>query len=278
MTQKAYVTNGYLSDIASAIRYKNGQSSTYLPFEMASAIRDIPAGPTPTGQIEITENGTYDVSSYASANVEVSADFEINDVSALFYQGARVDELEKYLQAISKNPTGASYMFYSCSLLTSLDLSNLNTSNVTNMTGMFFSCSSLASLDLSSFDTSKVTSMLSMFSTCSSLTSLDLSSFDTSNVTTMRTMFNKCSSLTNLKIGKSNSTYSNITDSSLLFANCITLDSVTINGTTVLPITDSSAFNNLKSTCKFYVPSNLLSQYKSATNWSTRASYIYAIS
>ncbi len=60
-------------------------------------------------------------------------------------------------------------MFGSCTSLTSLDLSNFNTSNVTNMNGMFGSCTSLTSLDLSNFDTSKVTSMINMFNGCTSL-------------------------------------------------------------------------------------------------------------
>ena len=65
-------------------------------------------------------------------------------------------------------------MFYECSSLTKLDLSNFNTQNVTNMKKMFLGCSSLASLDLSTFDTSNVTAMQYMFKDCSSLTSLRL--------------------------------------------------------------------------------------------------------
>jgi surface protein len=51
-------------------------------------------------------------------------------------------------------------MFNQCSSLTSLDLSNFNTSNVNNMSGMFSQCSSLTSLDLSNFNTSNVKDML----------------------------------------------------------------------------------------------------------------------
>ena len=56
------------------------------------------------------------------------------------------------------------YMFSRMSNLTTLNLSNFNTSNVTNMYGMFYGMSSLTSLDLSNFNTSKVTSMGNMFS------------------------------------------------------------------------------------------------------------------
>ena len=52
-----------------------------------------------------------------------------------------------------------SYMFTACSRLTSLDVSNFDTSKVTNMSRMFANCSSLTSLDVSSFDTSQVTDM-----------------------------------------------------------------------------------------------------------------------
>jgi len=48
------------------------------------------------------------------------------------------------------------------------------------MSCMFWDCSSLTTLDLSNFDTSEVTNMQSMFSHCSSLTNLDLSNFYTS--------------------------------------------------------------------------------------------------
>ena len=42
-----------------------------------------------------------------------------------------------------------SYMFDSCSSLTSLNLFNFNTNNVKYMNGMFYGCSSLISLNLS---------------------------------------------------------------------------------------------------------------------------------
>ncbi|EAG4503516.1 BspA family leucine-rich repeat surface protein [Listeria monocytogenes] len=73
------------------------------------------------------------------------------------------------------------------SVASSLDLSNLDTSNVTDMFGMFSYCAA-TSLDLSNFDTSNVTNMEAMFYDCAA-TSLDLSNFDTSNVTEMRVMF-----------------------------------------------------------------------------------------
>lgn len=56
----------------------------------------------------------------------------------------------------------------------------LNTSNVTNMNGMFYYCSALTNLELSNFDTSKVMYMNSMFTSTPSLESvtgaLDLTS------------------------------------------------------------------------------------------------------
>ena len=89
-------------------------------------------------------------------------------------------------------------MFYG-KKLTSLDLSNFDTSNVTNMGNMFGRCS-VTSLDLSKWDTSNVTDMNNMFNSCD-VTSLDLSNFDTSNVTDMSNMFGNNKKLYTIKVG-----------------------------------------------------------------------------
>ncbi|ELU5122925.1 BspA family leucine-rich repeat surface protein [Listeria monocytogenes] len=94
--------------------------------------------------------------------------------------------------------TGMRYMFFRSSI-TSLDLSNFDTSKVTNMEWMFGE-SAAASLDLSSFDTSSVTSMRGMFFE-SAATSIDVSSFDTSKVTDMHFMFARASQLQNITLG-----------------------------------------------------------------------------
>ena len=80
-------------------------------------------------------------------------------------------------------------MFYNMSSLTTLNLSNFDTSNVTDMTEMFRDMSSLTTLNLSNFNTSKVMSMYSMFFGMSNIITLDLSNFDTSRVEDMNSMF-----------------------------------------------------------------------------------------
>ena len=53
-----------------------------------------------------------------------------------------------------ENIVKVSYMdniFYNCSKLTSIDLSNFNTENVISMNNIFGGCSSLTSIDISSF-------------------------------------------------------------------------------------------------------------------------------
>ena len=114
--------------------------------------------------------------------------------------------IRKYIKNIvnfnidTSNVTNMGDMFYGCSGLTSLDVSNFDTSNVTNMGLMFGGCSNLTTLDLSNFNTPNVTNTESMFAGCTGLTSLDVSNFDTSNVTNTESMFYNCTSLQTLKI------------------------------------------------------------------------------
>ena len=125
--------------------------------------------------------------------------------------------------------TDMSYMFNYCTSLTEITgLKNLNTSNVINMEGAFESCRSLNSLDLSGWNTSKVTSMAYMFEGCTDLVSLDLSGWNTSKVTNMVFMFGGSISLTEIK-GLESLNTSNVIEMDNMFYNCQSLSgSITI--------------------------------------------------
>ena len=127
----------------------------------------------------------------------------------------------------TSNVTNMSEMFLMCSNLTSLNISGFDTSNVTDMGYMFNGCSNLTSLDLSGFDTSRVTDMGGMFGYCTNLTSLDLSGFDTSNVTDMYDMFEGCENLTSLDVSGFDT--SNVTDMSYMFSRCKKLASLDVS-------------------------------------------------
>ena len=132
-----------------------------------------------------------------------------------------------------------SAMFHGTSNLVTLDLSNFNTSNVTDMGYMFYDASSLTTLDLSNFDTSKVTSMYAMFYNLSNLTSLDLSNFDTSQVTDMGNMFLYASSLTSLNLLSFNT--SKVTNMESMFNNASSLISLNLSNFDTSNVTDMSA-------------------------------------
>lgn len=103
-------------------------------------------------------------------------------------------------------PKNMSCMFGDQWDLASVDVGNIDTSNVTDMSGIFGNCSSSGCLSLvdlkglDKWDTSNVTCMACMFY-CPSLTSLDLSSFDTSNATYMYGMFDGCNRLQTVTLG-----------------------------------------------------------------------------
>lgn len=80
---------------------------------------------------------------------------------------------------------------FSHTAYTSIDLSEIDTSNSINMEAMFDSCKS-TSINVSKFDTSRVTNMKSMFSNTKNLKELDLRSFNTSKLKSLNYMFDLC--------------------------------------------------------------------------------------
>ena len=188
-----------------------------------------------------------------------------------------------YLKGDS-NITTTYRMFYNCSKLTSLNLSNFNTEKVTNMSQVFVNCSSLTSLDVSNFNTQNVTNMSQMFQNCSSLTSLDVSKFDTSAVTNMSYMFSECKKLTALDV--SNWNVEKVTTMAIMFKNCAQLRELDVSKWNTYSLTamgemfrycgnltnlDFSNFNTSKVTSMGSVFSNMgkLKSVKFGENWDT---------
>ena len=160
------------------------------------------------------------------------------DSSKMFYDMRSLTSLNLSNFDTSK-VTDMSSMFWGVSNLITLNLSNFNTSNVTNMSYMFASMRSLTSLNLSSFDTSKVTDMHAMFSGMTSLTVLDLSNFDTSQVTTMQSMFSDISNLTTLDLSSFDT--SKVTDMYQMFSDMRSLTSLNLSNFDTSKVTNMGA-------------------------------------
>ena len=127
----------------------------------------------------------------------------------------------------NNNINNTGYMFFECSDIIEIDLSNFDTSQVTDMSCMFDGCVSLTSLNLSNFDTSRVIDMASMFRFCTSLAEIDVTHFNTKNVKFMSCMFDFCLSLKSLNI--SNFDTSQVIDMNGMFSECSSLTSLNLS-------------------------------------------------
>ena len=162
---------------------------------------------------------------------------DINYLKEVYINGNKQDRIDyNYIFNQTKNIVeliwdnnldNCAYMFYGCSQITEIDLSNFNTSKIKYIDHMFGFCSSLTFLNLSNFNTSNIKIMDSLFEHCSSLTSLDLSNFNTSQVTSMRLMFNGCRSLTSLDLSNFNTSL--VTDMAYMFEYCSSLTSLDLS-------------------------------------------------
>ena len=182
------------TSIANAIRAKKSYDSTKLinPQDFPEEIRGISVKTcmkiTASQAITVLADGE-EVSIPANTETEVymSTSFSPNS------NGAYITKIDCSALDTS-NFTNMENMFNSCTAITTLDVSGFKMSNVTSIAGMF-TYVKLTTLDLSNWNTSQMKNMGWMFYGSSIQSVGDISGWDVSKVTAFEGMFYGCSSL-----------------------------------------------------------------------------------
>jgi pilin isopeptide linkage protein/LPXTG-motif cell wall-anchored protein len=157
------------------------------------------------------------------------------DSSGLLSTFMKVESIDLH-NVDTSDVTNMERLFYGNPKLKSLDLRGLDTSKVTNMNRMFASLPLLDDLNISQLNTSKVTDMSSMFERISKLKNLNLDSFDTRNVTNMSKMFYYMYSIENLNVSRFDT--SKVTNMSSMFSEMALVKTLELGNFNTVNVTD----------------------------------------
>lgn len=176
--------------------------------------------------------------------------------------------------------TNIDRMFNGCVNLTSIDFSKFISNNITGgMSGICYNCQNISSIDLSNINTSRVNNMTEAFSGCTNLTNINLKNFDASKCIYFSYTFQNCTNLHEVDISDIASTHNYPTTTRMFYNSGIS--KLIINSTKLFPMSNIDMLQNTpiaSGTGYVYVPDNMVETYKSATNWSTYADQIKPIS
>ena len=148
--------------------------------------------------LNINKTGSHKIFHSNFSNEVIKVKINGNNREDVSYQQNFAQANNSIELTLKQNQTNFSYLFFECSNITKIDLSNFTSTSINQTTSMFHGCSSLTSIDFMNFKTNSVINMFNMFNGCSSLLSLNLSSFNTSLVDKMGCMFQDCKLNTNL--------------------------------------------------------------------------------
>jgi len=250
-----------------------GSANFILRVEPAGADRDAPvAGSTVT----ITEPGTYYIAPYDRATIDIEAP---NGGIVLRSNGTY--DVTKYETAHVNVPSQASGTF-NINANGDYDISSYAGVHVAVPTGggggtvadmeLLANISAAASdetydIDMSAYPISKTRNYA--FSDCKALKSVKMDVKTVGNST-----FYSCTALETAHL------YNTEAINSSAFTGCLNLTALYLHGSSVASLSSPSVLNGTPirdGTGTIYVPSNLVDSYKAATNWSTFADHIQAI-
>lgn len=239
------IPDGYIVPSGNIAITENGDNIDVTNYATASVNVPIPEGYiVPSGNKEITANGTnIDVNNYATAsvNVPIPDGYIVPSGNiAITENGENIDVTNYATATVNVPSTGGAE-----------DLISFIEGNTTTLT----------------IPEGTTTISSNIFQNYSKPQSVIIP--DSVQMINMNA-FNGCTSLTEVTIG---SGVKRISYNA--FQNCTALTSITVLATKP-PMLNAGAFDNTNN-CPIYVPAASLNAYKTATNWSSYASRIYAI-
>ena len=240
------------------------------------------------GTIEITENGTYDVTKYQEAEVDVPLDISqafnttitaTSGISARYWYRERFVKWEVLPDMVFTIDPAVTIIYETFAGVGIPYLKVVGGENVTRMGSFAQNAEQLIKVDLTEFSPLSLAELVSAFYSCDALQVANLGGINTSHATDMSNLFYRCRVLQYVNL--SGWTTESITNNSTMFFYCSALKAVVIDSPSVFRLTNANALSNSgiqRGTGFVYVPDNLVDEYKSATNWTTVANQIKPLS
>lgn len=248
---KVLVTDTHLTDIANAIRDKNGETTTYKPSEMANAISSIEAGGGDTSEIEdvfITHTLSGDYVNDRVTKVKYGTFYEDNNLTSVSFPNVTSVE---------------SYAFYKCTSLETIDIPQIKSASQYT-----FAYTKPSIINFPLLETISTYTFAYITSPCS----VNLPSLKT----TSNSSFRDSKGITRVDLAIATKI------DTLCFYYCNNLEKLILRKSdAICTLQSTNAFTGTKiasGTGYVYVPDELVDSYKSASNWSTFASQIKPLS